>query len=258
MINSTLTQNYTTRVGNNGARKRLSSSCATCRHPSIMDSQIGPVGRRIAEEMRKLGFDEVRFDKMEQHLWPSWPPSHRHRLRPATLTPSASAIRRLAVGPVQGKSEDGIFLCPRRCDEKRLDPGMVYRIALARDLELFSPDEHTLYYFGNMEEWCDGITPTALPRPIPRSKLRFRGHRRGRPGCRSIAAIRGRLEMSTAKGKRPRRLNHLGDNAIYKDATIIEEHQQPGTGWATTNFWATTEYRQRYEGQHPFHQRCAG
>ena len=34
-----------------------------CAIPS-MDSQIGPVGERIAEEMRLLGFDEVRFDLM--------------------------------------------------------------------------------------------------------------------------------------------------------------------------------------------------
>ena len=29
-----------------------------------MDSQIGDVGNRIAEEMRNLGYDEVRFDVM--------------------------------------------------------------------------------------------------------------------------------------------------------------------------------------------------
>ena len=34
-----------------------------CAIPS-MDSKIGPVGERIQAEMRKLGFDEVRFDKM--------------------------------------------------------------------------------------------------------------------------------------------------------------------------------------------------
>ena len=34
-----------------------------CAIPS-MDSQIGPVGERIQEEMRKLGFDEVWFDSM--------------------------------------------------------------------------------------------------------------------------------------------------------------------------------------------------
>jgi acetylornithine deacetylase/succinyl-diaminopimelate desuccinylase-like protein len=34
-----------------------------CAIPS-MDSQIGPVGERVQEEMRKLGFDEVWFDAM--------------------------------------------------------------------------------------------------------------------------------------------------------------------------------------------------
>ncbi|MEM5776500.1 MAG: YgeY family selenium metabolism-linked hydrolase, partial [Anaerolineaceae bacterium] len=29
-----------------------------------MESQIGPVGERIAQEMRTLQYDEVRFDKM--------------------------------------------------------------------------------------------------------------------------------------------------------------------------------------------------
>ena len=34
-----------------------------CAIPS-MNSQIGPVGERIQAEMRKLGFDEVRFDEI--------------------------------------------------------------------------------------------------------------------------------------------------------------------------------------------------
>ena len=34
-----------------------------CAIPS-MDSKIGPVGERVQAEMRKLGFDEVRFDRM--------------------------------------------------------------------------------------------------------------------------------------------------------------------------------------------------
>lgn len=34
-----------------------------CAIPS-MDSQIGPVGERIGQEMSRLGFEEVRFDKM--------------------------------------------------------------------------------------------------------------------------------------------------------------------------------------------------
>ena len=38
-----------------------------CAIPS-MNSQIGPVGERIQAEMRKLGYDEVRFDKMGNTL----------------------------------------------------------------------------------------------------------------------------------------------------------------------------------------------
>ena len=34
-----------------------------CAIPS-MNSLIGPVGERVGAEMRRLGFDEVRFDKM--------------------------------------------------------------------------------------------------------------------------------------------------------------------------------------------------
>ncbi|NMC03219.1 MAG: YgeY family selenium metabolism-linked hydrolase, partial [Chloroflexi bacterium] len=38
-----------------------------CAIPS-MESQIGPVGERIQAEMRKLGYEEVRFDKMGNTL----------------------------------------------------------------------------------------------------------------------------------------------------------------------------------------------
>jgi len=41
-----------------------------------MDGQIREVGERIGEEMRRLGFDEVRFDKMGNIL------GRMHRERP--------------------------------------------------------------------------------------------------------------------------------------------------------------------------------
>ena len=37
---------------------------------------------------------------------------------------------------------------------------MLYGLAIARDLGLL--EGFTAYYFGNMEEWCDGIAPHAL------------------------------------------------------------------------------------------------
>ena len=124
------------------------------------DSLIGPVGERVGEEMRKLGFDEVRFDRMGNILG-------RIGSGPRVLLYD-SHIDTVGVGdpeawgwdPFQGKVEDGILFARGACDEKGSTPGMVYGLALARDLGLL--DGWTAYYFGNMEEWCDGIAPHAL------------------------------------------------------------------------------------------------
>ncbi|HLV44970.1 MAG TPA: peptidase dimerization domain-containing protein, partial [Aggregatilineales bacterium] len=77
-------------------------------------------------------------------------------------------------------------------------------------------------YFGNMEEWCDGIAPHALVeaeglRPDfvvigePTKMQVYRGHK-------------GRVEMKVvAKGKSAHAAsNFLGDNAIYKLVPIID------------------------------------
>lgn len=193
-----------------------------CAIPSI-DSQIGPVGERIAEEMRKLGFDEVRFDKMGNIFG-------RVGHGPTVIVYD-SHIDTVGVGdpaawqwdPFQGKIENGVFYARGACDEKGSTPGMVYGIALGRDLGLFSKDDFTLYYFGNMEEWCDGIAPNSFVEADPQVKpdfvvigeptkmLVYRGHK-------------GRLEMKiTAKGKSAHAAsNHLGDNAVYKMLPIIK------------------------------------
>src|SRR5215470_13387292 len=130
-----------------------------CAIPSY-DSQIGPVGERIGQEMRKLGFDEVHLDKQGNILG-------RIGSGPIKLVYD-SHIDTVGVGdpaswgwdPFKGKIEDGIFFARGACDEKGSTPGMVYGLALARDLGLL--DGFTAYYFGNIEEWCDGIAPNVL------------------------------------------------------------------------------------------------
>jgi putative selenium metabolism hydrolase len=190
-----------------------------CAIPSY-DSKIGPVGERAAAEMRKLGFDEVRFDKMGNILG-------RIGDGPTRLLYD-SHIDTVGIGnpdewqwdPFQGKIENGIFYARGACDEKGSTPGMIYGLALARDLGLL--DGYTAYYFGNMEEWCDGIAPNALVeaegiRPDyvvvgePTRMQVYRGHK-------------GRVEMQiVATGKSAHAAsNHLGDNAIYKLLPIIE------------------------------------
>ena len=190
-----------------------------CAIPS-MDSKIGPVGERIQAEMKKLGFDEVRCDKMGNTIG---------RIgNGKRVMVYDSHIDTVGIGdpaswswdPFKGKIEDGVLYARGACDEKGSTPGMIYGLAMARDLGLL--EGWTVYYCGNMEEWCDGIAPNSFVEVDPGVKpdfvvigeptkmLTYRGHK-------------GRLEMKvTAKGKSAHAAsNHLGDNAIYKLLPVI-------------------------------------
>jgi putative selenium metabolism hydrolase len=191
-----------------------------CAIPS-MNSQIGAVGERMQQEMKKLGYDEVRFDKMGNTIG-------RIGNGPTVLLYDTH-IDTVGIGdpdswewdPFEGKIEDGIFYARGAGDEKNSTPGMVYGLAIARDLGLL--DGFTCYCFGNMEEWCDGISGNSFVEVDPKIKpdlvvigestsmQLYRGHK-------------GRIELKiVAKGKSAHAAsNHLGDNAIYKLLPIIE------------------------------------
>jgi putative selenium metabolism hydrolase len=190
-----------------------------CAIPSY-DSQIRAVCERAAAEMRMLGFDDVFFDRMGNIVG-------RIGDGPRTLLYD-SHLDTVGVGdrdawewdPFEGRIEDGVFYARGACDEKGSTPGMIYGLALARDLGLLAGC--TAYYFGNMEEWCDGIAPHALVevegiRPDfvvigePTRMQIYRGHK-------------GRVEMQVvAKGRSAHAAsNFLGDNAIYKLLPVIE------------------------------------
>jgi putative selenium metabolism hydrolase len=190
-----------------------------CAIPSY-DSQIKAVCERAGDEMRKLGFDEIRFDRMGNIIG-------RIGDGPRKLLYD-SHLDTVGVGdpdewewdPFTGKEENGVFFARGACDEKNSTPGMIYGLALARDLGLL--EGYTAYYFGNMEEWCDGIAPHALVevegiRPDfvvvgePTKMQVYRGHK-------------GRVEMQVvAKGKSAHAAsNFLGDNAIYKLLPVID------------------------------------
>ena len=190
-----------------------------CAIPS-MDSKIGPVGERAQEEMRKLGFDEVWFDSMGNTVG-------RIGNGPRILLYD-SHIDTVGIGnpeewdwdPFIGKVEKGRFYARGACDEKGSTPPMIYGLAIAKQLGLL--DGWTAYYFGNMEEWCDGIAPHALVehegiRPDfvvigePTKMQVYRGHK-GRVEIEVIS--RGRSAHAAS--------NHLGDNAIYKVLPLIE------------------------------------
>lgn len=204
---------------NNSREEMIQFMLEICEIPS-MNSKIGPVGERIQAEMKKLDFDEVRFDKMGNTIGRI---GNGNR-----VIVYDSHIDTVGVGdqsewkwdPFKGKIEDGVLYARGACDEKGSTPGMIYGLAMARDLGLL--EGWTAYYFGNMEEWCDGIAPNTFVEVDPKVKpdfvvigeptkmLVYRGHK-------------GRLEMKvTSRGKSAHAAsNHLGDNAIYKLLPVI-------------------------------------
>src|SRR5690554_2703732 len=185
-----------------------------------MESEIREVGERIEAEMKKLGFDEVWWDSMGNVVGRIGDGPTKLLYDSHIDTVGIGAIEEWEWDPFQGKVENGIFFARGACDEKGSTPGMIYGLALAKELGLL--DGITGYYFGNMEEWCDGIAPHALVeaeglRPDfvvigePTKMQVYRGHK-------------GRVEMQVvAKGKSAHAAsNFLGDNAIYKLLPIID------------------------------------
>jgi putative selenium metabolism hydrolase len=190
-----------------------------CAIPS-MEGQLAAVGARILTEMRRLGFDEARFDKMGNVLGRLGDGPH--------ILVYDSHIDTVGIGdpaswqwdPFQGKVEDGVLYARGASDEKQSTPGMIYGLAIARDLGLL--DGYTAYYFGNMEEWCDGIAPNTFVEVDPCVRPDFVVI--GEPTRMNVyRGHKGRLEMRVvAKGRSAHAAsNHLGDNAIYKLLPII-------------------------------------
>ena len=185
-----------------------------------MEGQLKDVGERIAAEMNKMGFDEVRFDKMGNIMG---------RIGDGErVIVYDSHIDTVGVGdpeewewdPFIGKVEDGVLFARGACDEKGSTPGMVYGLSFARDLGLL--DGWTAWYFGNMEEWCDGIAPNTFVEVDPGIRPDFVVI--GEPTKMNVyRGHKGRLEMRVvSKGKSAHAAsNHVGDNAIYKLIPVI-------------------------------------
>jgi len=185
-----------------------------------MDAQIREVGERVQVEMEQLDFDDSWFDRMGNVVG---------RIGDgARVIVFDSHLDTVGIGdpdewewdPFVGKVEDGILYARGASDEKGSTPGMVYGLAIAKRLGLL--EGWTAYYFGNMEEWCDGlasrvfveeegIRPDYVVIGEPTKLQVYRGHK-------------GRVEMRVdAKGVSAHAAsNEMGDNAIYKLVPIIQ------------------------------------
>jgi putative selenium metabolism hydrolase len=190
-----------------------------CAIPSY-DSQIREVGERIQAEMEKLGFDEVWWDSMGNVIG-------RIGDGPVKLLYDTH-IDTVGIGdpdewewdPFEGKVEEGILFARGACDEKNSTPGMVYGLAIAKQLGLL--DGITAYVFGNMEERNDGIACHAL---VEVEGLKPDFVVIGEPTKMQIyRGNKGRVEMKVvAKGRSAHAAsNFMGDNAVYKVVPIID------------------------------------
>ncbi len=187
--------------------------------PSMM-GDIKSVGSRVGEEMQRLGFDKVRFDKMGNILGCIGSGSR--------VLVYDSHIDTVGIGdpsqwqwdPFEGKVENGILYARGAGDEKQSTPGMIYGLAIARDLGLL--DGFTAYYFGNMEEDCDGIAPNTFVEVDPQVRPDYVVV--GEPTEMNVyRGHKGRVELkAVTKGRSIHAAsNQLGDNAIYKMLPLI-------------------------------------
>jgi len=194
-----------------------------CAIPS-MDSQLKEVGECIGSVMNILGFEEVRFDKMGNSIGRigSGPSSS---LRTIVYD---SHIDTVGIGdastwqwdPFKGKVENGILYARGASDEKGSTPGMVYGLSFAKELGLL--EDTTAWYFGNMEEWCDGIAPNTFVEVDPKIRPDFVVI--GEPTKMQVyRGHKGRVELKvTSTGKSAHAASHhLGDSALYKMLSVI-------------------------------------
>jgi len=185
-----------------------------------MDSEIREVGKRVQAEMDRLGFDKTWFDPQGNIVGRIGSGTRSILFDSHLDTVGIGDPDEWSWDPFEGKVEDGVLFARGASDEKGSTPGMVYGLAIAKRLGLL--EGWTAYYFGNMEEWCDGLSSRVLVeeegiRPDyvvigePTKMQVYRGHK-------------GRVEMKvTAKGKSAHAAsNELGDNAIYKLLPIID------------------------------------
>lgn len=183
------------------------------------DSNIRAVAARVERELQMLGFADIRYAPYGD-LVARIGNGKKILLYDSHLdTVGVGDPRAWRHDPFGGIIEDGWMYGRGTVDEKGSTPPMIYGLAMARDLGWL--DGITAYYFGSIEEWCEGLSaqiwaehervrPDFVVIGEPTNLRVYRGHK-GR--CELRVTARGR----SAHGASP----WLGDNAIYKMQEVL-------------------------------------
>jgi len=183
------------------------------------DGDIRAVAARVERELRALGFSDIHYAPYGD-LVARIGDGARVLLYDSHLdTVGVGDERAWTYGAFSGTIENGVMYGRGTVDEKGSTPPMIYGLAIARELGLL--DGFTAYYFGSIEEWCEGLSaqvfveeervhPDFVVIGEPTNLRVYRGHK-GR--CEMRVTARGR----SAHGASP----WLGDNAVYKMQDVI-------------------------------------
>ena len=182
----------------------------------------GPVIQRIKAEMEKVGFDEIRVDKMGNILGRVGSGKRVMMMDSHTDTVGVGDPKEWSFDPYRGKIEDGCVWGRGASDQRAGIACLVYAGKLIKDLGL--TDDVTVWMCGSVEEedsdgiaWLyilreDGIRPDAIVITEPTNLRVYRGHR-------------GRMEIEvhvpgvSCHASAPER----GVNPIYKATEIIRQ-----------------------------------
>ncbi len=182
----------------------------------------GPVIERIRVEMQKVGFDEIRVDKMGNILGRVGSGKRVVMMDSHTDTVGVGDPKEWSFDPYQGKVADGCVWGRGASDQRAGIACLVYAGKLIKELGL--TDDYTVWMCGSVEEedsdgigWLyilreDGIRPDGIVITEPTNLRVYRGHR-------------GRMEIEvhvpgvSCHASAPER----GVNPIYKATRIIQQ-----------------------------------
>jgi len=183
------------------------------------DGNIRDVAARVERELRALGFADIHYAPYGDIV------AHIGNGKKIFLydshldTVGVGDEREWKYGAFSGAIENGLMYGRGTVDEKGSTPPMIYGLAIAHDLGLL--DGFTAYYFGSIEEWCEGLSARVF---AEEERVRPDFVVIGEPtNLRVYRGQKGRCEMRvTARGRSAHGALHwLGDNALYKMQDLI-------------------------------------
>jgi len=192
------------------------------------DSNIREVAARVERELRALGFSDIHYAPYGDIVARIGGKDVRYGERTLLYDSHLDTVgigdeREWKHGAFSGAIENGMMYGRGTVDEKGSTPPMIYGLKIAHDLGLLDAHNFTAYYFGSIEEWCEGLSaqvfaeqehirPNFVVIGEPTNNRVYRGHK-------------GRVEFRvTAKGRSAHGASHwLGDNALYKMQDVIRK-----------------------------------